>query len=231
MGVGGEPEYNWFKDFLGNKMRYKPYKTDRAKWNFRLSTFFPGQAGSDEVQVECVGLGNMYAVHGGIGFHDSKGFNERFRLIPHGTEGWFYIWTRNEQKYIWLDKDHDYGQATLVTHKKPDGGLFRIKKGAYDCAPYFWVRPPPKGEVPRAERVDQMRAMTLEWTTTSTTPTTTSERTSTSTMARVTIPQKVTTTFLSTTTITPDEAESFALMLRLPAFVWFLSCAVHAVVM
>jgi len=130
-----------------------------------------------------------------------------FRLIPHGTDGWFYIWTRNEQKYIWLDKDHDYGQATLVTQKKPDGGLFRIQKGTYDCAPYFWVRPPPTGEVTRTERVDRMKAMQVTWTTTSTTqaaststrtelPTTTEILPATST---VTTPQKVTTTFLSTT--------------------------------
>merc|ERR1712050_495454 len=150
----------------------------------------------------------MSAVDGGIRFQDSRGFKERFRLIPHGTDGWFYIWTRNEQKYIWLDKDHDYGQATLVTQKKPDGGLFRIQKGTYDCAPYFWVRPPPMGEVTRTERVNRMKVMQVTWTTTSTTqgaststrtelPTTTTEILPVTSTA--TTPQKVTTTFLSTT--------------------------------
>merc|ERR1712203_17479 len=237
--VGGEPEYDWFSNFKGNKMRYKPYRTSRAKWNFRISPFFPGQAGSDDVQIECVGLEQdgkkmsiMSAVHGGIRFQSSKGFNERFRLIPHGTEGWFYIWTRNEQKYIWLDKDHDYGQATLVTHKKPDGGLFRIKKGAYNCAPYAWVRPPPMGEVPRAERVDRMKVMQVKWTTTSTTQaaSTSTRTTLPPVVGIVTTSQKVTTAFLSTTTL-DEEVLSFALTLRLRVFVWFVACAVHAVVM
>merc|ERR1712203_560611 len=103
--VGGEPEYNWGGWFVQNQLRYKPYRTSRAKWNFRISPFFPGQAGSDDVSVECPGLTHpekkekpkwsfMSAVHGGIRFQESRGFNERFRLIPHGTDGWFYIWTR-----------------------------------------------------------------------------------------------------------------------------------------
>merc|ERR1712203_828597 len=241
--VGGEPEYNWGGWFVQNQLRYKPYKTSRAKWNFRISPFFPGQAGSDDVSVECPGLTHpekeekpkwsfMRAIHGGIRFEGYRGFHERFRLIPHGTEGWFYIWTRNEQKYIWLDKDHDYGQATVVTHKKPDGGLFRIQKGTYDCAPYSWVRPPPMGEVTRTERVNRMKVMQVTWTTTSTKPTTsTSQRTTLPPVVGiVTTSQKVTTAFLSTTTL-DEEVLSFALTLRLRVFVWFVACAVHAVVM
>merc|ERR1712178_557203 len=177
------------------------------------SPFFPGQAGSDDVSIECPGLTNpdwrfMRAIHNGIRFEGSRGFHERFRLIPHGTDGWFYIWSRSEQKYICMDKDHERGQATLVTHKKPDGGLFRIQKGTYDCAPYFSVKPPPMGEVTRTERVKRMNDMQVEWTTTSTTqgaststrtelPTTTTEILPVTSTA--TTPQKVTTTFLSTT--------------------------------
>merc|ERR1712050_474918 len=165
--VGGEPEYNWWKYFVQNQLRYKPYEPTRVKWNFRISPFFPGQAGSDDVSIECLGLTNpdedpnpdwrfMRAIHNGIRFEGSRGFHDRFRLIPHGTDVWFYIWSRSEQKYIYMDKDHERGQATLVTHKKPDGGLFRIQKGTYDCAPYFWVKPPPMGEVTRTERVKRM---------------------------------------------------------------------------
>merc|ERR1712066_741734 len=99
------------RKFKQNQMRIKPDKQSKAKWTFKISPFFPGQTDDDDVKIQCRDLGVMCGVHGGVRFHDSVGYNEQFRLVPHGKEGWFYIWNRNERKYVWMDGNHDRGQA------------------------------------------------------------------------------------------------------------------------